>query len=316
MKKAGWFFGVFLVLTVLAALFFKAAPYNRKFEKTEFLFDTTCTVTAYGKGAEAAVEAVFERLEEIHRETDMFSENSTVARFNFAKMGETIDANEDLTKILETAVEIGKHSNGAFDVTIAPVVQLWNFSGDGRVPSKSEIEEKLELVGLDKFVFEKSGRLGKNIDGVMLDLGGAAKGYAGDEAIEVLKNHGVSGAVVDLGGNITCFGDNPATSDGKWRIGLQKPFSPTGEFDDVVEIKSGAVVTGGTYQRYFEKNGKKYHHIIDPHTGYPSDKEYSSVTIVAENGLLADCLATACFVMGKEEGSALAEMFGAEAIYK
>lgn len=316
MKKAGKIFGVLLIIMLFAALFFNSRRRDGEFEKTEFLFDTPCTVTAYGKDAKKAVEAVFDRLFEIHRETDIFSDSSAVSRFNSLKSGESIELSKDLSKIIETAVEVGQKSEGAFDVTVAPVVHLWEFSGEGHVPEKKDTEEKLMLVGIDKLVFEENKRLSKSVDGVMLDLGGAAKGYAGDEAVEVLKKYDISAAIVDLGGNITCFGENPASTDGRWRIGLQTPFEPTGEFDETVEIKEGSVVTSGTYQRYFERGGKKYHHIIDPHTGYPSQKEYSSVTIIAQSGLLADCLATACFVLGEEKGEALADSYGVEVIYR
>ena len=121
---------------------------------------------------------------------------------------------------------------------------------------------------------------------------------------------------MDLGGNITVMGSNPNTKDGRWRIGMQKPYSPTGEFDEVLEVATGAVVTSGTYQRYFERDGIRYHHIIDPHTGYPADRDYSSVTVVAESGLYADCLATACFVLGRDAGEILAEKFGAEIYFR
>ncbi len=315
MKKFGWVFCVLIVCTALAGLFLKNSNKNG-YEKTEFLFDTPCTVTAYGKDAKIAVEAVFERLAEIHKVTDAFSETSDVARINSAESGEEIFVCQDVADILSRAETVTVDSRGAFDVTVASVSALWNFSGEGRVPQKEEIEKALDLVGRD--IFDGKNVVKKALSDEKIDLGGAAKGFGGDAALEVLRGYDVSGAIVDLGGNICCMGTNPKTENGMWRIGVQKPFSPTGEFDEVVEISEGSVVTSGTYQRYFEKDKKLYHHIIDPKTGYPADRDYSSVTIVTEEGscCYADCLATACFVLGREDGEALAEKYGAKIIFK
>lgn len=317
MKKLKWGFAAVITLTLFAGLFYQSVLKDKGFERTEFMFDTQCTVTAYGKDAKAATEAVFDRLSEIHNVTNSFSEDSQVSKINSAAAGEEIKVCEDMGKILSAAFTIRDASGGAFDVSIAPVVSLWNFSGGGRVPQNSEIKDALEKTGKDKILFDRERQIvTKTVDSAKIDLGGAAKGYAGDVAVEVLKEFNVSGAVVDLGGNITVLGTNPCTKDGKWRIGMQKPYSPTGEFDEVVEVESGAVVTSGTYQRYFERDGREYHHIIDPYTGYPAQKEYSSVTVVAESGLYADCLATACFVLGEDKGQALAEEFGAEIYFR
>lgn len=317
MKKLKWGFAAVIILTLFAGLFYQSVLKDKGFERTEFMFDTQCTVTAYGKDAKAATEAVFDRLSEIHNVTNSFSEDSQVSKINSAAAGEEIEVCEDMGKILSVAFTIRDASGGAFDVSIAPVVSLWNFSGGGRVPQNSEIKDALAKTGKDKILFDRERQIvTKTVDSAKIDLGGAAKGYAGDIAVEVLKEFNVSGAVVDLGGNITVLGTNPRTKDGKWRIGMQKPYSPTGEFDEVVEVESGAVVTSGTYQRYFERDGREYHHIIDPYTGYPAQKEYSSVTVVAESGLYADCLATACFVLGEDKGQALAEEFGAKIYFR
>ncbi len=317
MKKFKWGFVIIIVVTLFAGLFYQNVLKDNGYERTEFMFDTQCTVAAYGKDAKAAVEAVFDRLAEIHDATNFFSDDSQVGMINNALAGEEIEVCEDVYQILSAAFEIEGASEGAFDVTIAPVVALWDFAGGGRVPETSEIAQALESVGNDKILFDRERKIvAKTTDSAKIDLGGVAKGYAGDVAIEVLENFQVDGAVVDLGGNITVMGNNPNTKNGRWRIGMQKPYSPTGEFDEVLEVANGAVVTSGTYQRFFEKDGARYHHIIDPRTGYPADREYSGVTVVAESGLYADCLATACFVLGNDEGQRLAEKFGAEIYFR
>ncbi len=317
MKKLKWGFVIIIVVTLFAGLFYNNVLKNNGFERTEFMFDTQCTVTAYGKDAKIAVAAVFDRLAEIHKVTNFFSDDSQVGMINTAAKGEETEVCEDVARMLSVAFEIRDASGGAFDVTIAPVVALWDFAGGGRVPEISEIMQALESVGSDKILFDRERKIvAKTTDFAKIDLGGVAKGYAGDAAIEVLERFQVDGAVVDLGGNITVMGNNPNTKDGRWRIGMQKPYSPTGEFDEILGVTNGAVVTSGTYQRFFEKDGARYHHIIDPRTGYPADRDYSSVTVVAKSGLYADCLATACFVLGNDAGQRLAEEFGAEIYFR
>ncbi len=316
MKKAKWIFVAVLIITLFAGLFYRYNLQHKGFEKTEFLFDTQCTVTAYGKDAKVAIDAVFDRLAEIHGITNYYSKDSQVTKINNAAANEEIFIEEELSEILAAALDIVVSSQGAFDITVAPVMELWNFSGGGNVPMHDKIQNTLELVGADKLSFDGKAKLTKMANGVKIDLGGAAKGYAGDVAIKVLEGYDISGAVVDLGGNITCIGKNPNSKNGKWRIGLQKPFAPAGEYDDIIEIDEGAVVTSGVYQRYFEKDGKRYHHIIDPKTGYPAEKDYSSVTIVADSSLYADCLATACYILGKDNAKELTDKYSAEIYFR
>ncbi len=313
MKKYMWAGAVVLLLTVFVGLFFVSRKNGDECTVELFMFDTVCSITAYGDGAEEAVSKTFDRLEQIHLATNFYAENSEVSKINSARAGETIKLSRDLTEILDAAIKIENESQGAYDITVATVSELWDFKNEGIVPEPDKIGAALEFVGGEKLIFDKENMtIAKTADEVKIDLGGVAKGYAGDIAIETLKACGVSGAIVDLGGNITCFGINPNGENGKWRIGIQKPFAPTGEYETVVEISGGAVVTGGTYQRYFEKNGKKYHHIINPDTGYPAEQSYNSVTIVTDTGVYGDCLATACFVLGEKSGQALAGKYGAQ----
>ncbi len=317
MKKFVWGFSAVLLLTVFAGLYFKEKLQNPCVEKTEFLFDTYCSVSAYGHNTEDAVDAVFRELREIHKITDFFGKESEVGRINSAKKDEVITLSDHMYEIISAAKKVEEASSGAFDISLAPVSSLWEFDKDGRVPSDVEIKKALEICGRNAIVFDAEKRtVVKSADETKIDLGGAAKGYAGDIAMEILESYGVSGAIVDLGGNICCVGQNRDVKDGKWRIGLQKPFEVAGEYDQVVHIDEGSVVTSGTYQRFFEKDGKKYHHILDPETGYPKDADYSSVTIVGESSLLGDCLATACFVLGREEAKILAKEFGVEIYFK
>ena len=313
MKRLKIIFTTIILATLILGLFFRTFGNNRKYETTEFLFDTYCTITAYSKNAEDAVAAAFDEIARIHKLTDFFDENSDVTRINNSKAKEAIMVDPIVVEILKTALKIGRESDGAFDVTLAPVSMLWKFDeGEGIPPSKEQIKAALAVVKNGGIVIDTEKKtVTKLSDETKIDLGGIAKGYAGDAAAKVLREMGVKAAIVDLGGNISCIGKNPNSKDGKWRIGLQKPFSPTGEYSQTVEINEASVVTSGTYQRYFEYGGERYHHIIDPTTGQPSKQNFNSVTIAGSSSMEADCLATAAYVLGREKGRALAEKYGA-----
>ncbi len=314
MKKLKTVFVVVILVTLIAGLYLKSLSDSGKDEQTEFLFDTYCTITAYSKNAETATRAAFDEIARIHKLTDFFDENSDVSRVNNSKANEKITVDPIVMEILEKALEIAEASGGAFDVTLAPVSMLWKFGeGEPVPPTADEVQAALAIVENGGITIDKKGMtVTKLSDATKIDLGGIAKGFAGDAAAKVLREMGVRAAIVDLGGNITCIGKNPNSKDEKWRIGLQKPFAPTGEYSETVELAAGAVVTSGTYQRYFEYSGERYHHIIDPLTGQPSRQDFDSVTIVGNSSMEADCIATAAYVLGREKGAALAEKYSAD----
>ena len=213
----------------------------------------------------------------------------------------------------DTALEIYKSSDGAFDITIASVKDLWQFSsGAHQPPPPSERNSTLENVGSDKILLT-GNTVTKTADKVKIDLGGAAKGYAVDCANAILGEYNAEYALIDFGGNIGVVGRNPSHRCGEWSVGLQKPFGKSGEYTKIIEISDKSVVTSGTYQRYFKWNGEIYHHIIDPKSGYPSKSGISGVSIICGSALLADCLSTAYLVMGKDGGDRLIQMYGATA---
>lgn len=314
MKKLKTAFVVLIIATLFCGLFLRTLDGAQKYERTEFLFDTYCTVTAYSKNADEAVSAAFDEIARIHSLTNFFDETSDVARINCAKKNEKVNVAPTLIAILNIAQEVKLASGGAFDISVAPASMLWKFDEDKpRPPTENDVKAALLSVKNGGIVADTDGMtVTKLSDDTKIDLGGVAKGYAGDAAVRILQDCGVEAAIVDLGGNITCFGKNPNSKDGKWRIGLQVPFKPTGEYGDTVEIFEGAVVTSGTYQRYFEYDGEIYHHIINPQTGYPAVQDFDSVTVVAEDSATADCLATAIYVLGRDNGEVLAKEYGAE----
>ena len=263
-----------------------------EYTDTRFLMDTVCSIRSGGENAQAAVAAAFERAEKIAAAVDYFSADSEVAAINRAKANEPISVSDDTAAILRTALEIYKSSDGAFDITIASVKDLWQFSsGAHQPPPPSEINSTLENVGSDKILLN-GNTVTKTADKVKIDLGGAA---------------------IDFGGSIGVVGRNPSRRGGEWSVGLQKPFGKSGEYTKIIEISDKSVVTSGTYQRYFKWNGEIYHHIIDPKSGYPSKSGISGVSIICGSALLADCLSTAYLVMGKDGGDRLIQMYGATA---
>lgn len=315
MKKLKTIFTVIIILTLISGLAYRSLNKTATTEETQFLFDTVCSITVFSPSAEKEISAAFAEAEKIHRLTDFFDENSDVAIINSAKAETPVNVSRETIEIIDLAQKINRDSKGAFDICLAPVSRLWDFKSENpEIPEKSAIETALDVChGSWLNVDATSRTITKSLDKTQIDLGGIAKGYAADKAAEALTKMGVQAAIIDFGGNIVVVGKNPKTKDGKWRIGLQTPFAPTGEYSKVVEIQSGSMVTSGTYQRYFEKDGKAYHHIIDPKDGFPAQRKYSSVSINAQNAALADALATAVFVLGEKDGAALAEKWGASA---
>jgi len=267
--------------------------------QTEFLMDTMATIRIHGRGNSArdAINAAFAEAWEIKRITNYFDENSEVSLINRAAAGERIAVSSHLFEILTIAREISEKSDGAFDVTVASVMDLWDFRGESRVPSEDELAAALEFVDFSGITLHDDGTVSKTADEIRIDLSGIAKGYAADIAAEVLRESGVRWGIVDFGGDIVVFGNRA------FNIGLQRAFAPRGEYWKVVEARNAAIVTSGIYERYFIEDEILYHHIIDPQTGRSArGKEccpsvLHAVSVVGSTAARADAVATAVFVM-------------------
>lgn len=206
-----------------------------------------------------------------------------------------------LCDILQTGLRYSKASKGNFDITIAPVTSLWDFKAeDPKVPDGKAIKEALKYVDYRKLSIE-GNHLGMMQPGQKIDLGGIAKGYIADDLKKYLQEQGVSGATINLGGNVLCIGEK---NDGEaFRIGIQQPFADRNETAAVVGIKDLSVVSSGIYERYFRtEDGKLYHHIMNPKTGYPFENDLYGVTILSDDSVDGDALSTTCFALGKEKG--------------
>lgn len=312
LKKLKVFFSVLIVITLLAGLFWNSQKGGKGIETTEFLFDTICSITVFSRDDQAAAKDAFDEAARIHKLSDFFDEGSDVSKINNANASVPINVDESIIDMIELANEINTASNGAFNITLAPVSALWKFDAETPIPPTDEdISAALKKSARERLNFDKkSGTVKKAFADTKIDLGAIAKGYAADQAAKVLKNAGVKSAIIDFGGNIVTIGKNPKSPDGKWRIGLQTPFASSGEYSKILKLDESSIATSGTYQRSFEYDGKLYHHIIDPKTGYPAVQGFDSVTITAKSAALADALSTAVFVMGEEDGKKLVEEFG------
>lgn len=260
---------------------------------TVFAMDTVMDLTIYGEEElfHEAEEKIL-GLEKLFSATD---ENSEVYRLN---QGEDQQVSWETMDILSQALELCRRTDGALDISIYPLVRAWGFTtGEYRVPSEGELQELRGHVGYDRIRLRPKERTVLLPEGMEVDLGGVAKGYTGDALISLFRERGVSSALCNLGGNVQALGRKPDGS--RWRIAIKNPF---GEGTvGVLKVDGQAVVTSGGYERYFERDGKVYWHILDPVTGRPAEKGLVSVTIVSDSGLLCDGLSTALFVMGEEK---------------
>ena len=276
-----------------------------------FYLDTVITLTAWVDDAQVLQDA----LEECGRYEKLLSrtiEGSDVWNINHAG-GAPVKVSKDTLAILETAIAVSERFGGVFDVTIAPVSTLWDFtSGAAILPDAAALAAGAERVDYTKIAID--GDAVTLPDGMMIDLGGIAKGYIADAVKQYLVDRGVEHAILSFGGNIVAIGQKPDGSP--WKVGIQDIDKPTGAYMLVSQNFGGSTVTSGIYERGFELDGTYYHHILDPRTGWPVQNELASVTIFSDSSMWGDALATAAFALGAEGGKALIEsMDGIEAVF-
>ena len=226
---------------------------------------------------------------------------------------DTWHISEDLASLLSQGLSITRESDGAFDIAIAPLTSLWDFTAeDPKVPDDAAIQKALPLCSSDGVTID-----GQDItlpsDDIQFDVGAIAKGYIADRMKDLLVKKGVKSAIINLGGNVLCIGSKP---DGTpFKVGIQKPFADRNETEAVMDITGKSVVSSGIYERCFKQNGKLYHHILNPKTGYPYDNSLISVTIISDQSVDGDALSTTCFALGLEDGLKFAEKKGVQAVF-
>lgn len=268
-----------------------------------FAMDTYMSLTAYGSHADQAVHDAIQEIKDLDAMLTTGDDTSEIGKINANGSG---TLSEDGKELMKRSLELYESTDGTFDISIYPVMELWGFpTKDYRVPSDQEIKKALELVNASKIRFdENTGEVSFDMSGMKIDFGGIAKGYTSAKVMDLFRQEGVTSGLVNLGGNVQALGTKPDGSD--WRIGIRGPGESDADEEDYVGILSThdkAVITSGGYERYFEKDGKRYHHIIDPSTGYPAESGIVSSTIVSSDGTLADGLSTTLFIMGPDKAA-------------
>lgn len=269
--------------------------------RTEQVLGTLCTVNAYEDGTAALYDELFARLQEIDRHFNVNREDSDVSRINAAAGdGTMVSVHADVQAVLDRALSFAQASGGAFDPSIGPLVRLWGINTDtARVPAAGEIAAVLPLVCYSDVELGTGNTVRLKRRGMQLDLGGIAKGYAADALTEILQAHGVRQAVVNLGGNVYVWGKKKDGSS--WKVGIKNPRDPDGEplllFSSAGSM---SLVTSGVYERYFEQDGVRYHHILDAAAGCPAQRDWLSTSIVSASSMDADALSTVAFLLGPE----------------
>lgn len=304
-NKNIWIGLLFLILVISIGAWRLSA--NKEANRAEFLMGTYMEIRAIGRKAPQALDAIFARLVEIEDRMTKNNEASEIAAINQQAGLAAVAVSDDTFTVIERALHYAELTQGKFDPTIQPIVELWQIgTPQARVPGEAEIKAKLPMVNYEAIEVNRSNSTVRlNQAGMGLDLGGIAKGYAADEAVRILQEYGVKKALINLGGNLYAVGTNP--NNQPWRIGIQDPEDDRNQFIAVIEAEDQTLVTSGAYERFLEHNGITYHHILDPETGYPAASDLLSVTIVTSNSMDADALSTSVYILGREAGLTLIE---------
>lgn len=294
--------GLFAVFVVGIAGF-KLYPFHRDRLKTEsrMLMDTVVTIHAMGpeKITGPAMDRAFQRMAEVDAKFNIHNPDSPIHAFN--RYGTPI-TDPEILGVVRYALDISRRTEGAFDITVSPLIDLWGFYDDApRVPETSEIDRCMERIGYEHLVLEED-RLVKTRPDIRIDLGAIAKGHAIARTIDSLKSDGVTSALVDAGGDVYALGRKGSRF---WHVGIKGPRRE--KILGYLEAEDTAVVGSGDYERFFTRDGVRYHHIFDPRTGYPAEGGMSGITLVSPDPMAADGWATALFVLGPVEGMKMAD---------
>lgn len=320
---------IIVITAVVAALYFLAPAKDKSAGRVDVdsgmhgLMGTLARVVAVAddsNAAEKSIEAAFAEIENVERRMSKYKSDSEISELNRDGFARAVKVSKSTYEVIEKSIEFSRLSGGAFDVTVGPLMDLWHSAEEANsLPTDAELQQARSKVGYDKLILDANeDSIRFAAEGMKVDLGGIAKGYAVDRAVEAMRKSGATGGMVVIGGEIHCFG-LPPTGQKNWRIGLQDPEKAKDGFDAgtpllVLHLTDAAVSTSGHYRRFATIGGKRYSHIVDPESGYSSES-LASVTIICPSSIDADALATAVCVMGAEKGLALIKtMLNVEAI--
>lgn len=303
---------ILAAVIIFAALVIFAVLYDRQFKQTEpisgstFKLNTIVTVTIYDSQDRTLIDDAFsicDKYENLFSRTKESSELYKLNNGTLPKENGGYAVSPEMAELIENGLEYCRMSDGGFDIAIEPVSSLWDFTSTEKIiPSEEALTAALPFIDYrDVILTDNTVRFKE--DGMGLDLGAIAKGYIADRIKDYLLSKGVKSATINLGGNVLCIGSKPDGSP--FRIGIQKPFADRSETITTVNLRDKSVVSSGIYERFFEKDGRFYHHILNPQTGYPYDNSLVAVTIISDKSVDGDGLSTSCFALGLERGLAL-----------
>lgn len=284
--------------------------------RTELFMGTAIKITLYDGGSEEILDKAFKRVIDLEDLVSINKSETEIVELNKNSGINPVKLSDDSFNIIEKGLEYSKASKGGYDITIGPLVKLWSIGlPEAKVPNENEIKEAIKHVDYSKLKINKdTNEVFLSEKGMMIDLGSIAKGYAADEIVKLLKEEGVTEAIVDLGGNIYALGKKEGNKN--WKIGIQDPNTERGNVVGMVETYNKSVVTTGVYERFIEKDGVKYHHILNPKIGYPYKTDIAGVSIIADKSMDADALSTLIFTKGLDEGIKFIETLdGVDAIF-
>lgn len=301
-----------LATALLCLVIISCTPQKKTYRKSAVIMDTLVTITVVADSeevAEASIDAAFDEIRRLEELLSFWTEDSEIAAIYHNAGVKPVKVSPETLEVIERSIDIADKTGGAFDPTVGPVMRLWDFR-EKKIPASEEIEVRLGLVDYRKIEVDRENSTAfLRQKGMSFDTGGIAKGYAVDKAVEVLKKRGIKSGLVAIAGDIRGFG--PKT----WRIGIRNP-RPEREGEDILAVmglRDEAISTSGDYERFFDKDGKRYHHLLDPKTGLPAHGAWS-VSVVAEEATITDGFSTGVFVLGPEEGIQLLENLGLEGI--
>lgn len=308
--------GLLLITIVFCLLVSSCSNRDKVYKKSSLAMDTLITITVSSrseKEADTALEKAFKEIARLDKLLNFFSRDSEVALINHSAGKRPVPVSKDTFEVIARALYAAEKTGGAFDPTIGAVMPLWDFV-EKKTPDRKLLKEQLALVGFKNVLLDKGkASVFLKKKGMKIDLGGLAKGYAADRAVEVLKENGIKAGIVAVAGDIKAFGLKP---DGtKWNVGIKNPRAKNGndEISASVRLSGKAISTAGDYERFFLKDGVRYHHILDPQTGSPAGR-CRAVSVIAKDGSLTDAFDTGIFVLGPEKGMKLLRDLGFDGV--
>ncbi len=321
MKWKRFLFAILILLVITSGIYFidryntnspvsNPEPNNSseisKSEGSEFLMDTLVKVRIHDENSEQILEEALNKLSYLENIFSKTIEDSDISKLNSNAGIKPVEVSDETYDLLEEAYHFAETTGGVFDPTIGPLVSLWGIgTEDEKIPTDSEVQDTLKRIDYKKIEFQENNKIYLTEEDMSLDLGAIAKGYAADYVINYLNEENVDSAFINMGGNVSVHRDK---MDGSlWKVGIQDPVRNRGNIIASIEGKDISVVTSGNYERYFIEDGVRYHHIINPETGYPARKGIISSTIISNNSSYADALSTSFYILGIEKSFEIAK---------